>query len=132
MAANSSDIITSTQLGVNILEKLFNQLKLLGGTDEDLLRLTEPYGDLIIKRMALCVVSLAELEARRWREVPIEELDLEVRPYNLLKKVGIHSVWELMNLTQDELRAIPSFGARSLVQVREALAVHYHLQLRDS
>ena len=41
---------------------------------------------------------------------PIEELELGVRSYNCLKRVGIETIGDLVSKTEDELAAIPNFG----------------------
>ena len=41
---------------------------------------------------------------------PIEELELGVRSYNCLKRVGIETIGDLVSKTEGELAAIPNFG----------------------
>jgi DNA-directed RNA polymerase subunit alpha len=48
---------------------------------------------------------------------PIEELELGVRSYNCLKRVGIETIGDLITKTETELAAIPNFG-------KETLATH--------
>jgi DNA-directed RNA polymerase subunit alpha len=60
---------------------------------------------------------------------PIEELELGVRSYNCLKRVGIETIGDLISKTEQELAAIPNFGKKSIEEVRETLAVH-SLKLR--
>src|SRR6187551_3055551 len=55
---------------------------------------------------------------------PIEELELGVRSYNCLKRVGIETIGDLVMKTEQELAAIPNFGKRSIEEVRETLAQH--------
>ncbi|MDQ7841706.1 MAG: DNA-directed RNA polymerase subunit alpha [bacterium] len=62
--------------------------------------------------------------------MPIEELDLSVRPYNCLKRAGIHTVGDLIRKTEDEVVAVKNFGRKSLDEVREKLALH-RLSLRQ-
>jgi DNA-directed RNA polymerase subunit alpha len=57
-----------------------------------------------------------------WRLVEIEELGLGVRSYNCLRRVGVTTVAELAAMTPAELERVPSFGAKSLQEVEEALA----------
>jgi DNA-directed RNA polymerase subunit alpha len=61
---------------------------------------------------------------------PIEELELGVRSYNCLKRVGIETIGDLVSKTETELAAIPNFGKKSIEEVRETLAAH-GLRLRD-
>jgi len=53
---------------------------------------------------------------------PIEELELGVRSYNCLKRVGIETIGDLVTKTENELAAIPNFGKKSIEEVKETLA----------
>src|SRR5205814_2448069 len=55
---------------------------------------------------------------------PIEELELGVRSYNCLKRVGIETIGDLVVKTENELAAIPNFGKKSVEEVKETLAAH--------
>src|ERR687887_1186245 len=55
---------------------------------------------------------------------PIEELELGVRSYNCLKRVGIETIGDLVTKTETELAAIPNFGKKSVEEVKETLAAH--------
>jgi DNA-directed RNA polymerase subunit alpha len=55
---------------------------------------------------------------------PIEELELGVRSYNCLKRVGIETIGDLVMKTEQELAAIPNFGKKSIEEVRETLQTH--------
>jgi DNA-directed RNA polymerase subunit alpha len=55
---------------------------------------------------------------------PIEELELGVRSYNCLKRVGIETIGDLTSKGEAELAAIPNFGRKSIEEVRETLAAH--------
>jgi DNA-directed RNA polymerase subunit alpha len=55
---------------------------------------------------------------------PIEELELGVRSYNCLKRVGIETIGDLVTKTENELAAIPNFGKKSIEEVKETLAAH--------
>jgi len=61
---------------------------------------------------------------------PIEELELGVRSYNCLKRVGIETIGDLVTKTESELAAIPNFGKKSIEEVRETLQAH-GLTLRE-
>ncbi|MCL6553643.1 MAG: DNA-directed RNA polymerase subunit alpha [Firmicutes bacterium] len=63
-------------------------------------------------------------ERARLLAMPIEELDLSVRPYNCLKRAGIHTVGDLVKKTEDEIVAVKNFGRKSLDEVKEKLAAH--------
>jgi DNA-directed RNA polymerase subunit alpha len=55
---------------------------------------------------------------------PIEELELGVRSYNCLKRVGIETIGDLVSKTENELAAIPNFGKKSIEEVKETLSAH--------
>jgi DNA-directed RNA polymerase subunit alpha len=55
---------------------------------------------------------------------PIEELELGVRSYNCLKRVGIETIGDLVTKSEAELAAIPNFGKKSIEEVKETLASH--------
>ncbi len=55
---------------------------------------------------------------------PIEELELGVRSYNCLKRVGIETIGDLVTKSESELAAIPNFGKKSIEEVKETLAQH--------
>jgi len=55
---------------------------------------------------------------------PIEELELGVRSYNCLKRVGIETIGDLVSKTEVELGSIPNFGKKSIEEVKETLAAH--------
>ena len=55
---------------------------------------------------------------------PIEELELGVRSYNCLKRVGIETIGDLVTKTENELASIPNFGKKSIEEVKETLGQH--------
>jgi DNA-directed RNA polymerase subunit alpha len=55
---------------------------------------------------------------------PIEELELGVRSYNCLKRVGIETIGDLVTKSEAELAAIPNFGKKSIEEVKETLQTH--------
>lgn len=63
--------------------------------------------------------------------MPIEQLDLTVRSYNCLKREGIHSVGELISLSEADLLDIRNFGAKSIDEVKVKLTT-MGLALKDS
>jgi DNA-directed RNA polymerase subunit alpha len=69
-------------------------------------------------------------QAHGMENFPIEELELGVRSYNCLKRVGIETIGDLVSKSEDELAAIPNFGKKSIEEVRETLSAH-GLNLRD-
>lgn len=69
-------------------------------------------------------------QARGMENFPIEELELGVRSYNCLKRVGIETIGDLVTKSENELAAIPNFGKKSIEEVGETLAAH-GLTLRE-
>jgi DNA-directed RNA polymerase subunit alpha len=69
-------------------------------------------------------------QAHGMENFPIEELELGVRSYNCLKRVGIETIGDLVSKSENELGAIPNFGKKSIEEVRETLQAH-GLNLRD-
>ena len=61
------------------------------------------------------VGSNAELDKQ------VEELDLSVRSYNCLKRAGIHSLRQLVDLSENDLLNIRNFGAKSIEEVKDKL-----------
>ena len=74
------------------------------------------------------IAAAAEAEApttsHGMENFPIEELELGVRSYNCLKRVGIETIGDLTSKSETELAAIPNFGRKSIEEVRETLAAH--------
>ncbi len=54
----------------------------------------------------------------------IEELELGVRSYNCLKRVGIETVGDLVAKSDRDLASIPNFGRKSIDEIRVALSAH--------
>jgi DNA-directed RNA polymerase subunit alpha len=61
-------------------------------------------------------------QAHGMENILIEELELGVRSYNCLKRVGIETIGDLVSKTEQELAAIPNFGKKSIEEVKETLA----------
>ena len=75
-------------------------------------------------------IGIEAPQAHGMENFPIEELELGVRSYNCLKRVGIETIGDLVTKTESELAAIPNFGKKSIEEVRETLQAH-GLTLRD-
>ena len=69
-------------------------------------------------------------QAHGMENFPIEELELGVRSYNCLKRVGIETIGDLVSKNENELAAIPNFGKKSIEEVSETLQAH-GLTLRE-
>ncbi len=63
----------------------------------------------------------ADAQMSKLNAMPIEELDLSVRPYNCLKRAGINTIGDLMQRTEDEIVSVKNFGRKSLDEVRDKL-----------
>ena len=68
--------------------------------------------------------SPTESLAHGMENFPIEELELGVRSYNCLKRVGIETIGDLVTKSENELAAIPNFGKKSIEEVKETLQAH--------
>jgi DNA-directed RNA polymerase subunit alpha len=100
--------------------------------------------EILIRQLAIftdldAMESLAEVpveeeaefpQARGMENFPIEELELGVRSYNCLKRVGIETIGDLVSKSDAELAAIPNFGKKSIEEVAETLSAH-GLTLRE-
>ena len=63
-------------------------------------------------------------QAHGMENILIEELELGVRSYNCLKRVGIETIGDLTSKSENELVAIPNFGRKSIEEVRASLSAH--------
>ena len=64
-------------------------------------------------------------------EIPIENLDLSVRVFNSLKRTGITSVGEVLDMIEkgpDAMLSIRNFGEKSLDELKERLAEKGYLE----
>jgi len=81
-----------------------------------------------LEKIDMGEIAAAEAEApstsHGMENFPIEELELGVRSYNCLKRVGIETIGDLTSKSENELAAIPNFGRKSIEEVRETLAAH--------
>jgi DNA-directed RNA polymerase subunit alpha len=95
-------------------EILIRQLAIFTDIDKmDLVREGEPVTD---------DGGPAEPYVHAMQNFPIEELELGVRSYNCLKRVGIETIGDLVMKSENELAAIPNFGKKSIEEVKETLA----------
>jgi DNA-directed RNA polymerase subunit alpha len=77
-----------------------------------------------LTQVAAAEVAPESTVAHGMENFPIEELELGVRSYNCLKRVGIETIGDLVTKTEVELGAIPNFGKKSIEEVKETLAAH--------
>lgn len=73
------------------------------------------------------ILYYSETERGKWHGEPgsqmlIEELDLGVRPYNILKRFGVQTIFDLVTRTEAEISEFQNMGRKSLDEVIEKLA----------
>jgi DNA-directed RNA polymerase subunit alpha len=56
--------------------------------------------------------------------LPVDDLKLTVRSANCLKAESIYQIGDLVQCTEFQLLKTPNFGRKSLVEIKEVLAVH--------
>lgn len=69
-------------------------------------------------------VTEEEAESAALYDVPIEEIELSVRPFNCLKRAGLTSVGEVLERLEqgrEEMLAIRNFGEKSMEQLMEKM-----------
>lgn len=107
---------------VNASKILIEHLRFISGISEDMLP------DLPMKE-----TQNARL-ATETAETPIENLDLSVRVFNSLKRTGVATVGEVLDLLEkgdDAVKSIRNFGEKSLEELREKLQEKGYLK-KDS
>lgn len=72
-----------------------------------------------------CVASTEE----SWLDKPIEVLELSTRPQNCLARANIHTVEDLCNMTEGEVKRIYQMGGKSVLEIKAKLKV-YGLELK--
>ncbi|MCX7832082.1 MAG: DNA-directed RNA polymerase subunit alpha [Actinobacteria bacterium] len=70
-------------------------------------------------------------EVRQVKATPIEVLELSVRPYNCLKRNGIHTLEQLLECSEEDLMNLRNFGQKSMEEIKQKLAER-NLYLRNS
>ena len=55
-------------------------------------------------------------------ETPIEEVEFSVRAFNCLKRAGVHTIQDLVNMTESEVTKIRNLGKKSLKEVLDKVA----------
>jgi len=92
---------------------LIDHLRFIAGISEEMLSVPVEQAE---------PVSTINSEAA---ETPIENLDLPVRVFNSLKRTGIATVGDVLELLdkgEESILAIRNFGEKSLVELKEAMA----------
>lgn len=62
-----------------------------------------------------------EDETQQLLSLTIEELDLNLRAFNCLKRVGLNTVEQILEVPMDELAKIKNFGKKSFIEVKEKI-----------
>lgn len=89
------------------------------------IKLTDKVGDVTI------LETTQENDKEAVLEKSIDDLDLSVRSYNCLKRAGINTVEELIQMTEEEMMKVRNLGRKSLEEVQQKLA-ELGLYLRKS
>lgn len=112
-----------------------------GGTPEDVFNAartaTETFGSAAFgklkSRTPLTIQFIdddQDPQLQKLLEAPIEELDLGVRTYNVLRRIRVQTLGDLVKLSANDLESAPNFGPRAVAKIREELKRH-NLHLRD-
>jgi DNA-directed RNA polymerase subunit alpha len=56
-----------------------------------------------------------------WRSLPIEELSLSMRAYNVLHRSGLVTIGQVVEKSEEELLALSNFGHKCYDELREKL-----------
>ncbi len=63
--------------------------------------------------------------------LPIEELGLDARAYNVLRSSGIRHVCELLRMTEGDVTDLRNAGGKTLENVKDRLRAEFGLTLRQ-
>ena len=64
-----------------------------------------------------------------FKHIFIDQLELPARAYNCLKRVDVHTIYDLLNYSENDLAKIRNFGKKSVEQVLEALKKRFSIDL---
>lgn len=67
-------------------------------------------------------IGLKEGATPPFAKMSIDELDLSVRSYNCLRRAGINTLQDLMNLYEEELYKVKNLGKKSLREIKGKMA----------
>jgi len=99
---------------------LIEHLRHIAGVSEDILTIAPPEPEIVSSRLTSEVI-----------ETPIENLDLSVRVFNSLKRAGITTVGEVLDLLdkgEEAIMSIRNFGEKSLDELREKMQEKGYLE----
>ena len=80
----------------------------------------------------MTIYEMNEEEREKIREIPIEDLELSVRAYSVLKRAGFRDLKELAGITQDELKQLKNIGKRNFEEILGRLAEREVYLLTDA
>lgn len=80
----------------------------------------------------MTIYDMPEEEREKLREIPIEDLELSVRAYSVLKRAGFQNLRELAGATQDELKQLKNIGKRCHEEIVGKLAQREIFLLTDA
>jgi DNA-directed RNA polymerase subunit alpha len=99
---------------------LIEHLRHVAGVSEDILKIAPPEPEAVSSRLTSEVI-----------ETPIENLDLSVRVFNSLKRAGITTVGEVLELLdkgEEAIMSIRNFGEKSLDELRDKMREKDYLE----
>ncbi|HUF40078.1 MAG TPA: DNA-directed RNA polymerase subunit alpha [Anaerolineales bacterium] len=102
---------------------MIEHLRHIAGVSEDILSIVPPEPEIVSSRLTSEVI-----------ETPIENLDLSVRVFNSLKRAGITTVGEVLDLLdkgEEAIMSIRNFGEKSLDELREKMQEKGYLEEDD-
>ncbi len=67
-------------------------------------------------------VKIRKNELEEKLTLSVDELDISSRALNSLKKYGIHTLGDLVRLTEEELKETKNIGRKALAEIKKALA----------
>lgn len=91
------------------------------------------YQQMLEKEIQKTQVDKSELRCIL-KDTSITELNLSIRPYNCLRRTGIKTIGETLELTTDELKTIRNLGRNSLCEIQEKCEEYllkYNMTLAD-
>ena len=75
----------------------------------------------ISKELTQAPAKVEKNELEEKLTLSVEELDISARALNSLKKYGIHTLGDLVKLTEEELKETKNIGRKALMEIKKAL-----------
>jgi DNA-directed RNA polymerase subunit alpha len=88
---------------------------------ELLIKYLEPLKE-ISQEIPQVPIKVEKNELEEKLTLSVEELDISARALNSLKKYGIHTLGDLVKLTEEELKETKNIGRKALMEIKKALA----------